>query len=133
MSASNRQIRPKMMPKMPRKPTIHQLSAKTSLNASQRAATAAGVRGFFAVVAMRHFLRSVRMISQLLPLRGLRANRYAAHDEANLKAQNPNSCSCPQAPNDDFSSCRGHLGVSQGLTGVASPNREIGKIKLSAL
>jgi hypothetical protein len=41
-----------MMPKMPLKPTNHQLSAKISLNASLRAASAAGVRAFFAVVAM---------------------------------------------------------------------------------
>ena len=36
MPGVSRQIRPKMMPKMPRRPTTHQLSAKTSLSASQR-------------------------------------------------------------------------------------------------
>src|SRR5512144_2514813 len=36
MPGVSRQIRPKMMPRMPRRPTAHQLSARTSLNASQR-------------------------------------------------------------------------------------------------
>jgi hypothetical protein len=62
------------------------------------------------------------MISQLLPLSGLRANRYAAHDEANLKAQNPNSCSCPQAPSDDFSAFIGLIGRRSSHFGITSLN-----------
>src|SRR5262245_36416968 len=39
----SRQIRPNTIPKIPRKPTAHQLSARTSLSASQRSLVAAGL------------------------------------------------------------------------------------------
>src|SRR5581483_11109205 len=42
-------MRPKMMPRMPRRPTAHQLSARTSLSASQRASDT--VRPFEDVLA----------------------------------------------------------------------------------
>jgi len=50
-----RQIRPKIMPRIPRKPTSHQLSARISLKASLRVISTVGVRTFpdaaFAMIA----------------------------------------------------------------------------------
>src|SRR5680860_982602 len=91
----SRQIRPNRMPKRPRRPTAHQLSAKTSLRASPRALAAAMLPFPDAVLAAMGQPPPISQVNQYVAPNDVWANRLGGNHEANMGGKAPRNRSCP--------------------------------------
>src|SRR5262245_41845945 len=91
MPGVSRQINPKRMPNRPRKPTAHQLSANTSLNASQRPQSGVDALPFAAMGRPPSLAINIGSQSLLTPK--LKPNRLRGDRVANITADNHLKCS----------------------------------------
>src|SRR5262245_52476158 len=132
----SKQIRPNTIPRIPRKPTAHQLSAKTSLSASQRSLVAAGLFFPDAVLAAMGEPPSIALQnSPRHPARRVDRWQICRH----LRGKSPPNQSCPHRsaldlePVSDLSRDRGDGLAQPDMAGVViearMPNQRDGETR----